>query len=478
MSLSGGRTPETSVGRSPEIERRDFLKAAGAGAAALALPGWGMASRRPNIIFVLADDLGYGDLGSYGQERIRTPRLDAMAAEGMRFTDHYAGSTVCAPSRCVLMTGLHTGHCRVRGNARVPLEPGDLTVAEVLRDAGYATGLVGKWGLGEEGSTGMPTRQGFDEFFGYLNQRHAHNYYPDFLYRNEKRVPLENVMPEGSKEGHGVAREKKQYSHDLFIDEALGFVKRHKSRPFFLYLALTIPHANNEAGGKGMEVPSFESYENEEWPDPQKGHAAMITRMDRDVGRLLDTLDELGIGDDTVVFFSSDNGPHREGGAKPDFFRSNGALRGIKRDLYEGGIRVPLIARWPGRIEPGSVSRHASAFQDFMPTMAELAGGRVPGKIDGISMKPTLLGQPDRQKKHDYLYWEFHERGSKQAVRTGRWKGVRFIGRESMELYDLETDPGEKNDLAAGFPDVAARIGTCLAKARTENEHWRLKARK
>jgi len=460
------------------MERRDFLKTVGASSAALAMSGCLAAgeqkARKPNIIYILADDLGYGDLGCYGQKRIETPRLDSMAADGMRFTDHYAGSTVCAPSRCTLMTGLHTGHCRIRGNARLPLERSDVTVAELLQGAGYTTGLIGKWGLGEEATTGVPNRQGFDDFFCYLNQRHAHNYYPEYLYRNEERIGLKNKVPKAGQFGEGVAEERIEYSHDLFADEALRFVETHRSKPFFLYLALTIPHANNEAGRKGMEVPSHEPYAKEDWPDPQKGHAAMITRMDADIGRLLDKLKALGLDEDTLVLFSSDNGPHREGGGDPDFFDSNGPLRGIKRDLYEGGVRVPFIARWPGVIEPGSVSGHVSAFWDLLPTLADVAGVRAPRTVDGISFLPALRSRGDEQKKHDHLYWEFHERGSKQAVRLGRWKGVRFVKEDRIELYDLKDDRAESNDVAEANRDVVDRITAILGKARTENKHWPL----
>lgn len=462
-----------------QVKRREFLKVVGAGSAALALPGCAATPmprrRKPNIIYILADDLGYGDLGCYGQERIRTPRIDSLAAGGMRFTDHYAGSTVCAPSRCTLMTGLHTGHCRIRGNARLPLEPSDVTVAEVLKRAGYTAGLIGKWGLGEEGSTGVPNRKGFDYFFGYLNQRHAHNYYPEYLYRNEERVRLDNKVPKADEVGAGVAEEKIEYSHDLFAAEALRFVETNRQKPFFLYMALTIPHANNEAGHQGMEVPSYAPYDNEDWPDAQKGHAAMITRMDRDIGRIVDKLEELGLDEDTLVLFSSDNGPHREGGADPKFFDSNGPLRGIKRDLYEGGIRVPMIARWPGVIAPGTTSSHVSAFWDVLPTLADVAGVRPPEDLDGISFLPALRGQEAAQAEHDYLYWEFHERGSKQAARLGDWKGVRFIRDDRFELYDLAKDRGETADLADTNTDVVARISGKLAEARTENPHWTFK---
>ncbi len=463
--------------------RREFLKATGVGAAAF-LAGCqsegarrGAAARveRPNIIFILADDLGYGDLGCYGQQTIRTPNLDRMAAEGMIFTDAYAGSTVCAPSRCCLMTGLHTGHAWVRGNARVPLRPEDVTVAELLKGAGYTTGIIGKWGLGEPGTTGIPNRQGFDHWFGYLNQRHAHNYYPDYLWRNEQKVELANEVTPVGPPG-GVATKRVQYSHDLFAADALGFLGENRNRPFFLYLAFTIPHANNESKPDGMEVPSYGPYANEDWPNPQKGHAAMITRMDTDIGRLFARLKSLGLDDETLVLFSSDNGPHKEGGADPAFFDSNGLLRGHKRDLYEGGIRVPLIARWPGRITAGSGTNHVCAFWDVLPTCCELAGVAPPEGIDGLSFLPTLLGQPDRQRKHTYLYWEFHEQGKKQAVRMGEWKGVRLnVAKDPdgpVELYNLATDIAEENNVADEHPDVVRQITTIMATARTPSEHW------
>ena len=434
--------------------------------------------RPPNIIFILADDLGYGDLGSYGQQQIQTPRLDRMAAEGLRFTDHYAGSTVCAPSRCVLMTGLHTGHCRIRGNGRFPLEPEDVTIAEVLRDGGYTTGLIGKWGLGEAGSTGVPNQQGFDYFFGYLNQIRAHNFYPDYLWRNNEQVPLDNVIEivqEGYAAGIGsYATEKVEYSHDLFTDEALAFVETNKDRPFFLYLAYTIPHANNEslhAGEHGMEVPDYGAYADNDWEEPHKGMAAMVSRMDADVGRLLDRLQNLGLAENTLVLFTSDNGPHREGGRDPAFFESSGPLRGIKRALYEGGIRVPMIAWWPGTIAQGRTTDHPSAFWDFFPTAAEAAGLTLPQETDGLSFLPTLRGR--EQPRHAYLYWEFHEgQAPKQAVRRDQYKAVYFWETDQTELYDLAADPGETRDLAAERPALADSLRALIHQARTPSEHW------
>lgn len=457
--------------------RRDFmLRVAGASLAAPAALGTAAeatgqgARRNPNIIFILADDLGWGDLGCYGQKRIRTPNLDRMAAEGIRFTDAYAGSTVCAPSRCALMTGLHMGHALIRGNARVPLRPKDTTVATVLKRAGYATGIIGKWGLGEPGSTGIPTKQGFDYWFGYLNQHHAHNYWPTHLWRNEEKVALKNVVPKEDAAGGGVASERIEYSHNLFAEEALAFVEKHRDKPFFLYLALTIPHANNEAGKEGMEVPSDEPYTNEDWPQAQKNMAAMVTLMDRDVGRLLDHLKKLGIDGDTIVFFTSDNGPHREGGNNPDFFDSNGPLRGIKRDLYEGGIRVPMIVRWPGQIKPGTVSDFPWAFWDFLPTACDIAGAEPPKGLDGISVLPVLRGEKLLLER--YLYWEFHERGFTQAVRLNNWKAVRKGATQPIELYDLAADIGETSNVADKHPDVVAKIEAFMAQARTESEHW------
>ncbi len=431
-------------------------------------------SRRqhPNIIFVLADDLGYGDLGCYGQEMIQTPCLDAMADQGVRFTQCYAGSTVCAPSRCALMTGLHTGHCRIRGNARVPLEPEDVTVAEVLKFAGYRTGIIGKWGLGEPDTPGIPNLQGFDYWFGYLNQGHAHNYYPEYLWRNEERVCLDNLE---DIENPRVSTRRVQYSHDLFTQEALQFVERERENPFFLYLAYTLPHANNERGrvlGDGMEVPSYEPYEDKPWPNPQKGHAAMISRLDRDVGRLLRRLAELGLAENTIVFFSSDNGPHKEGGADPAFFKSSGPLRGYKRDLYEGGIRVPMIVWGPGRIPAGKTSDTVWAFWDFLPTAAEIAGCAAPDGIDGISAFRAILDPANDHTRHETFYWEFHEQGPKQAVRRGKWKGVRVGKGNPLELYNLEEDLGETQDVSGRYPDVVARMEEYLTTARTESEHW------
>jgi arylsulfatase A-like enzyme len=435
------------------------------------------ASHKPNIIFILADDLGYGDLGCYGQTRIKTPNIDKLASEGIRFTDCYAGSTICAPSRCALMTGLHTGHNRIRGNgARLALATNDVTIAEVLKKAGYHTALIGKWGLGDEGSTGLPEKKGFDEFIGYLNQTHAHDYYTDHLWRYDSRTGWE-----GREELPGNWGGKKgTYTPDLFTTAATNFLRINKPdqfnnyRPFFLYLACIIPHANDEEGkrsGNGMQVPSDAPYGDESWPQVEKDKAAMITRMDRDIGKLMDLLEQLKLDNNTIVFFASDNGPHKEGGVDPKFFQSSGKFRGIKRDLYEGGIRVPMIARWPGKIKPGQVSDQVWAFWDFLPTAAQIAGVKAPENIDGISMLPTLLGQ-QQTNQHAFLYWEFHERGFQQAARMGDWKAVRPQADEKLELYNLKTDPSEKENVAEKNPEMVAKFEAYLKTARTESERF------
>ncbi len=448
------------------------------------------AAEKPNLIFILADDLGYGDLGAYGQQVTQTPRLDRMAAEGLRFTQFYAGSTVCAPSRCVLMTGKHLGHARVRGNAgstnmiAQSLRDEDVTVAELMKSAGYTTGLIGKWGLGELDQPGHPLKQGFDSFYGYLNQVHAHNYYPEFLWRNRGKEKLHNVVhrvehPYGGFRG-GWATKKVDYSHDLFVKEALGWIEQHQDGPFFLYLAFTIPHANNEAyqgTGNGAEVPDYGIYKHENWPDPDKGQAAMISRMDRDIGRLLDLLKSLGIAENTLVLFSSDNGPHLEAGNNPLLFNPAGPLRGMKRDLYEGGIRVPLIAWWPGTIQPGRVTGHVGYFGDLMATAGELVGVEPPADVDSISFLPTLLGQTSRQREHEFLYWEFYEGGSKQAVRLGKWVGIRqpmFTG--PIELYDVTGDEGEKYNLRGEHPDVVKQIRAIMKREHLDNPDWQVRA--
>ncbi len=440
------------------------------------------APRRPNIILVLADDLGYGDLGCYGQAKIKTPNIDKLAEEGIRFTSFYAGSTVCAPSRAALMLGRHTGHLNIRGNGKgLALQPEEVTVAQVLKAAGYRTGLIGKWGLGDEGSSGVPNLQGFDEFLGYLNHTHAHDYYTDHLWRY---APLVNTNFDGQIPLiKNVGGRRGEYTHDLFTMAALNFVQINKPdrfnrfRPFFLFLAYTIPHANNEYGratGNGMQVPTDEPYSTQSWPAPEKNKAAMITRMDTDVGRLVEKLKELKIDDNTIIFFTSDNGPHREGGVDPKFFNSAGGLRGIKRDLYEGGIRVPMIVRWPARIKPGQVSDFVWTLWDFLPTAAEVARTKPSEPLDGISVLPLLTGR-EQTNHHEFLYWEFHERGFQQAVRMGDWKAVRPQAGEPLELYHLQADRTEKENVAEEHPEVVAKIEKYLASARVESGRWPIK---
>ncbi|MCX6618514.1 MAG: arylsulfatase [Acidobacteria bacterium] len=446
------------------MDRREFLKTTAAGAVSLAA-GAAEAAARPNIIFILADDLGYGDLGCYGQQRIKTPNLDRLAAEGIRFTQAYSGATVCAPSRCCLMTGKHGGHATVRGNKRpeVGLRPDEATLPALLKKAGYRTALSGKWGLGGPSTRSMPNQRGFDEFFGYLDQLHAHNSYPEHLWQNEEEVFLtENWF-----------NRRKKFAPDLFTEKALEFVKRRESRPFFLYLAYTVPHADNELGafqGNGIEVPSDEPYSNENWPQAERNFAALVTRMDRDIGTLMAALGDGGIDRNTLIVFSSDNGPHREGGHDPDYFSSRGPLRGIKRDLYDGGIRMPFLTRWTGRIRGGQVSNQVLAFWDILPSLGELAGVPRPASLDGISVLPALLGE--RRVEHPPLYWEFHERGFSQAVRFGDWKAVRNNPQKPIELYALETDIGEKNDVAAGNAPVAQKAAELMKSLRVDSPEF------
>ena len=440
----------------------------GIGALAMTLaPAVAAPTDKPNIIYILADDMGYGDPSCFGQQTLKTPHLDAMAKSGLRFTQHYAGSTVCAPSRCVLLTGLHTGHCTVRSNGNVKMGPDDVTVAQVLKKAGYSTGCVGKWGVGRPGVTD-PNDRGFDYFYGYVCMNHAHNCYPDFVIRNGKRVQLRNVLEEKWRNhrypGTGVAAKKVDFVPHLCQKEVVDFIARNKTKPFFLYYALNIPHANNEGGRKGMEVPSHGEYADRDWPEPEKGFAAMITYIDGYVKEILDKLKATGLEGKTLVMFSSDNGPHQEGGHKMAYFDSNGQLRGMKRDLYEGGVRVPTIARWPGVIESGGESGHVSGFQDILPTFAELAGVESP-KTDGISMAPTLLGKGE-QKKHEYLYWEFYEGGGKKAVLKGKWKGIRLNTFRKpdgpIELYDITADIAERKNVAPEHPEIVADMARIM----------------
>ncbi len=425
---------------------------------------------KPNIIFIMADDLGYGDLGCYGQKRIQTPNIDRLAREGTRFTQCYAGSSVCAPSRCTLMTGKHNGHGRIRDNIPhyVFLRPDDLTVAEVLKQAGYTTGAIGKWSLGNPGSWGIPNYQGFDDWFGHLNQDQAHFYYPDYLWDNN-RVRLLS----GNRAG-----KTGDYTHDLFTERALQFINKNSTNPFFLYLAYTIPHWSDYDKSTPMSqpVPTDEPYGNRDWPQTEKNYAAMITRMDRDVGRILGLVQDLGLDENTIIFFTSDNGPCPTESHDVEFFNSNGPLRGVKRELYEGGIRVPMIARWPGNVPAGRVSDQVWAFWDVMPTFAELAGLPPISDIDGFSMVPALMGKTQKEQ-HDYLYWDYgHSRKTFwQAVRSGEWKGVRkgAIGTECpLELYNLEQDISEQHNVANQNPDVVKKIEAIMSEAYEPSEFY------
>ena len=444
-------------------------------------------SRPPNVVFILADDLGYGDLGCYGQEKIKTPNLDRMAAEGMRFTQFYAGSTVCAPSRCCLLTGRHTGHAYIRDNKEVqpegqwPIPADAVTVATALKQSGYATACVGKWGLGGPGSTGEPTAHGFDHFYGHLCQRVAHNHYSPHLWRDGKKVVLEGNTP-----GNAAGR---QYAPDLMADDALQFIRDHAAQasgPFFLYFATPLPHVSLQAPddtiapyrGLWPETPFKGQGDYTPQPTPRAAYAAMVTRIDTYVGRMLALVKELGLDDNTLVLFTSDNGPTFNGGTDSAFFRSAGGLRGLKQDLYEGGIRAPLIARWPGKVRAGSTSDLPAAQWDLFPTLTASAGAKAVEGLDGLSLLPTLVGRGE-QSRHEYLYWEYHSQGGSQAVRLGDWKAVRkkLNGHRDapIELYDLAADSGEQKDVAGEHPDVVAQVRKVLSEARTESDvpGWR-----
>ncbi len=439
----------------------------------------------PNIIYILADDMGKYELGCYGQEKIRTPNIDTLASEGVLLTQHYTGAPVCAPARCTFMTGKHLGHAYIRDNREVQPEgqapiPGDsVTIAKILKSRGYVTGAFGKWGLGYVGSEGDPNNQGFDEFFGYNCQRQAHSYYPDHLWRNREMVTLRNAPDK---------RSGLDYSQDLIAAESLKFIRENKDKPFFMFLPFTIPHV-------ALQVPedSVEEYTKLGWNDPpydgKKGYfphpapraayAAMITRMDRQIGEMMALLKELGLDENTLVIFTSDNGvTHDVGGVDHAFFRSEGDLRGMKGSVYEGGISAPFVARWPGKIQSGTTSGHLCAFYDMMPTFAEIAGVQLePGITDGISFLPTLLGQPEKQGEHSFLYWEFYGYGGQVAVRMGDWKGVRQNLHKKpnapWELYNLKDDPNETTDVAAQHPEILKKMKQISKDEHTDSPLWK-----
>lgn len=432
-------------------------------------------NRGPNVIFILADDMGIGDLGCYGQQKIKTPNIDAMAANGLLFENQYSGSTVSAPSRGCLMTGKHTGHSYIRGNKGVQSEQGsfdlhlpesETTVAEILKEKGYATMCVGKWGLGGPGTTGSPVNKGFDYFFGYLSQGAAHRYYPDYLYENEKKVPLDG----------------KVYSHFAIMEKGLNFIRTHKETPFFAYFAITPPHAD-------LDYPDLSQYEGafKETPfvndkgkgfktqlKPRAAYASMVSEVDRNVGQIVALIEELGLKENTLVIFSSDNGVHNVGGHDPEYFNSNGPYRGYKRDLYEGGIHVPFVAYWPSVITKPRVTKHMATFWDFLPTVCDLIGAQTPEGIDGISFLPVLEERESMQRKHDYLYYEFYEQGGKQTIIKDGWKLIRLHmdtpDKLVEELYFIKEDIGEASDLMRSHPEKAEELRKLISTARTESE--------
>lgn len=452
------------------------------------------AQQKPNIIYILADDLGYGDLSCYGQQKINTPNLDKLAAQGMQFMQHYAGAPVCAPSRSSLISGQHTGHTSIRGNSKaegidegqLPMSGSTVTIAEVLKQANYKTGAFGKWGLGYVGSEGDPNQQGFDEFFGYNCQTIAHRYYPDHLWHNN-----EKIMLNGNDWKHTVT-----YAADVIQNKALNFLDENKDKPFFMYYASILPHAElivpddeilkqqkikfgeekpytGKKKGEGYDYGDklvIKEYTTQK--HPHATFAAMVIRLDQHVGEIMAKLKALGIEKNTIIMFSSDNGPHDEGGADPAFFNSNGNLRGIKRDVYEGGIREPMIVKWPAKVKAGTKTENISAFWDVMPTLADIANVKTPKESDGISFLPTLLGK--KQPEHDFLYWEFHEKNGSQAVRLGKWKGVKLNASSNIiELYDLDLDPSEEKNIANSRPEIVAKIAKIMKDAHVENDRFK-----
>jgi len=440
---------------------------------------------KTNVVFILADDLGYGDLGSYGQKLIKTPNIDRLAANGIRFTQFYAGTSVCAPSRASLMTGQHTGHTPIRGNYEIkperqlPLPDSTFTIAELFKNAGYTTGLFGKWGLGFPGSSGAPNNQGFDQFYGFNCQRQSHNFFPSHLWENTNRITLKNTLTQ-----------QEDYAPEFIQKKAMQFLTNNRDKPFLLFLTYTLPHA-------GLQLPAgdpvFESYKKKfnESPQPiattwngvgyqpqaypKAAYAAMVSKLDQYVGEVVKKLKDLGLEKNTLIVFTSDNGPHREGGNQPEFFNSSGGFRGVKRDLYEGGIREPMIISWPAQIKKGAESNHIGAFWDFMPTFADLLKQEQPQNIDGISILPTLTAKV-KQAQHASLYWEFHEDGGRQAVRMGNWKGVRLNVKKdknaALQLFDLSKDPQETKDLSSAYPDVVKEMSNIMRNSRVENKDF------
>ncbi len=443
-------------------------------------------AKQPNIIIILADDLGYGDLSCYGQTAFPSPHLDRLASRGMRFTDAYSGSPVCAPSRSVLLTGQHAGQTWIRGNFRRGLDPAavalreeDTTIAEILQNAGYNTAMIGKWGLGEaegNGTAGLPRRQGFDYFWGYLNHWHAHNSWPTFIWRNEERVELRNAVPDEDHRGAGAATVKVDFIPRLTQDESVAFIEGQADaeEPFFLYVGLTPPHANNERKPMGLEVENEEAFADEPWPVAQQRWAELVQIVDRSVASVVDAVERIGETENTLILFSSDNGPHQEVGGNPAFFNSSGSLRGFKRSVYEGGIRVPTIAVWPAQIPAGVTSDLPWSFEDILPTLASAAGesGAIPGHVTGLDLTPAWRGEKQPAARERFLFWEFHERKYVQAARRGEWKAVRPNLDGPLELFHLPSDPGESRNLAAKHPELVAEFETFFTSARLENPNW------
>ncbi|MDD7986866.1 arylsulfatase [Lentisphaera marina] len=428
----------------------------------VALSSFALAKEKPNVIYILCDDLGYAEVGYNGQEKIQTPELDQLASKGMRFTNHYCGNAVCAPSRASLMTGKHPGHAFIRANSpgypdgQTPIPADSETLGKLMKRAGYATACIGKWGLGSFHDSGNPNKQGFDHFYGYTDQRLAHNYYPEYLWRNAQKEMLNN------KNG-----EENDYSHDLMTVDALRFIEEKKDQPFFLYLAYLIPHVK-------YQVPDLAQYKDKDWPKEMKIHAAMTSRMDRDIGTISRRLEELGLAENTLIIFNSDNGAHGKSNSEK-FFNTSGELRGVKRSMYDGGVRSPMIAYWPGTIKAGSVNDHISAFWDMMPTLSELTGEAFKGETDGISMLPTLLGNDNEQKEHKYLYWELYESNKPNcAIRFGKWKGVVLDRRKGLniELYDLSGDVAESKNVASQYPEVVDQIRKMMLEAHVKSPYW------